>query len=94
MTYIDIRIIGRGIMVWSSISYSRRTNVMFLNGKQNHKDYNKTLNRELMSFACDIGGKKQNFPKRWNTIHTASNVKKNFTLFISMFNPGHTRFLI
>ena len=80
-----------GVMVWLAIGDGERINSMFLNRKQNHKDYIETQKSELLSLACDFGSENWIFSQDGESMYPANNSKNGFVSTVATFYPGQRR---
>lgn len=69
---------GGSLMVWLAVGYGGRTSLVFLNGRQNHKDYIRLLESELLPYGTELGGEDWIFQQDGAAIHTANGVKHWF----------------
>ncbi|GIY72297.1 transposable element Tc3 transposase [Caerostris darwini] len=69
---------GGSLMVWLAVGYGGRTSLVFLNGRQKHRDYIQVLNSEFLPYGSDLGGEEWKFQQDGASLHTATGVKNWF----------------
>ncbi|GBN35344.1 Transposable element Tc3 transposase [Araneus ventricosus] len=69
---------GGSLMVWLAVGFGSRSSLVFIKGRQNHKDYIKQLETELLPYGSDWGGENWIHQQDGASIHSAQGVKKWF----------------
>ncbi|GBN97993.1 Transposable element Tc3 transposase, partial [Araneus ventricosus] len=69
---------GGSLMVWLAVGFSGRSSLIFIKGRQNHKDYIQQLETELLPYGLDWGGENWIYQQDGASIHTTQGVKKWF----------------
>ncbi|GBM12284.1 Transposable element Tc3 transposase [Araneus ventricosus] len=69
---------GGSLIVWLAVGFGGRSSLVFIKGRQNHKDYIKQLETELLPYGSDWGGENWIHQQDGASIHSAQGVKKWF----------------
>ncbi|GBM11503.1 Transposable element Tc3 transposase [Araneus ventricosus] len=69
---------GGSLMVWLAVGFGGRSSLVFIKGRQNHKDYIQHLETELLPYGSDWGGENWIYQQDGASIYTAQGVKKWF----------------
>ncbi|GBN49211.1 Transposable element Tc3 transposase [Araneus ventricosus] len=67
---------GGSLVVWLAVGFGGRSSLVFIKGRQNHKDYIKQLETELLPYGSDWGGENWIHQQDGASIHSAQGVKK------------------
>ncbi|GBM54729.1 Transposable element Tc3 transposase [Araneus ventricosus] len=67
---------GESLMVWLAVGFGGRSSLVFIKGRQNHKDYKQQLETELLPYGSNWGGENWIHQQDGASIHTAQGVKK------------------
>ncbi|GBM75952.1 Transposable element Tc3 transposase [Araneus ventricosus] len=67
---------GGSLVVWLAVGFGGRSSLVFIKGRQNHKDYIKQLETELLPCGSDWGGENWIHQQDGASIHSAQGVKK------------------
>ena len=59
-----------------AFGFGGRSNIVFIKGRQYHKDYAQQLETELLPYGSDYGGENWPYQHDGSSVHTTKSVKK------------------